>query len=202
LRVSSGSIAWKGRNLAGQPESAWRAIRGDGIGLVFQEPSAAIDPAMRVGPQVAEVLRVHRGLGRADARNRTIALLERVRIPDAARRYSAFPHELSGGMLQRVAIAIAMACQPDLLIADEPTTALDASVQRGVLELLAEIQDSTGMAILFVTHNLALVAEMADHVLVMRDGRAVETGGVVGIFENPRAGYTRELLAASRQTPW
>ncbi len=127
--------------------------------------------------------------------------MERVRIVDAARRYHAYPHEMSGGMLQRIAIAIAIACGPSLLIADEPTTALDASVQRGVLELLAELQQQSGLALLFVTHNLGLVAEMADRVLVMREGRAVEYADVLTLFENPQADYTRELLAASPRPP-
>jgi ABC-type dipeptide/oligopeptide/nickel transport system ATPase component len=157
-----------------------------------------MNPAVIVGRQVAEVLRVHRGMNRREARDETIALMERVRIADAARRFHAYPHEMSGGMLQRVAIAIAIACGPGLLIADEPTTALDASVQRDVLELLAGIQRESGMGMLFVTHNLALVAEMADRVLVMRDGREVEQAGVLELFESPQSGYTRELLDASR----
>jgi ABC-type dipeptide/oligopeptide/nickel transport system ATPase component len=201
LRVSTGTVNWRGRDLLRLPERELRAIRGVDIGLVFQEPSAAIDPAMKVGAQIAEVLQVHRGLGRAAAKTRAIALMDRVRIADAAHRSSAYAHEMSGGMLQRVAIAIAIACAPKLLIADEPTTALDASVQRGVLELLAELQRELGMAMLFVTHNLGLVAEMADRVLVMRHGRMVEQAGVYALFENPQAEYTRELLAASPRAP-
>jgi ABC-type dipeptide/oligopeptide/nickel transport system ATPase component len=197
LRVTAGEILWRGRDLARLPERDLRALRGGEIGMIFQEPTAAINPAIKVGAQIAEVIRVHLGLDRAAARARAIAAMDRVRIADAARRYHAYPHELSGGMLQRVAIAIAIACEPELLIADEPTTALDASVQRGVLELLAEIQAASGMAMLFVTHNLALVAEMADRVLVMRDGREVEQAGVYALFERPQADYTRELLAAN-----
>jgi len=200
LRVTSGKILWRGRDLAKLPERDLRALRGSEIGLVFQEPTTAINPAIKVGAQIAEVIRVHLGLDRAAARARAIAAMDRVRIADAARRYHAYPHELSGGMLQRVAIAIAIACEPELLIADEPTTALDASVQRGVLELLAEIQAASAMAMLFVTHNLALVAEMADRVLVMRDGREVEQAGVYTLFERPQAEYTRELLAANPRT--
>jgi len=201
LRVLRGEILWKGRNLAKLRERELRAVRGREIGLVFQEPTAAMNPAVPVGRQVAEVLRVHRGLSRSEAHKRAVDLMGRVRIADAARRYHAFPHELSGGMLQRVAIAIAIACEPDLLIADEPTTALDASVQRGVLELIAEIQRSSGMAVLFVTHNLALVAEMADRVLVMRDGRSVEQADVFTLFEHPQSDYARELLAATPPPP-
>jgi ABC-type dipeptide/oligopeptide/nickel transport system ATPase component len=201
LRVTVGSIVWRGRDLTKLSERELRAIRGVEIGLVFQEPSAAMNPAMTVGAQIAEVLQVHRGLCRLDAKTKAIALMDRVRIADAARRYHAYPHEMSGGMLQRVAIAIAIACEPALLIADEPTTALDASVQRGVLELLAELQSDLGMAVLFVTHNLGLVAEMADRVLVMRDGRAVEQADVYALFERPEADYTKELLAASPRPP-
>ena len=197
LRVTAGRIDWRGRDLLKVGERELRALRGNEIGLVFQEPTAAVNPAVKVGAQIEEVIRVHLGLDRRTARARAIAAMDRVRIADAARRFHAYPHELSGGMLQRVAIAIAIACEPDLLIADEPTTALDASVQRGVLELLAEIQDAAGTAMLFITHNLALVAEMADRVLVMRDGREVEQANVFALFEHPQNTYTRELLAAS-----
>jgi ABC-type microcin C transport system duplicated ATPase subunit YejF len=198
LRTTAGAIRWKGRDLAHEREGALRAVRGGEIGLVFQEPSASMDPAMKVGAQIAEVLRVHRGLSRAAAKARAIALMERVHIADAALRYHAWPHELSGGLLQRIAIAIAIACEPALLIADEPTTALDASVQRGVLELLAELQEAGGMALLFITHNLGLVAETADRVLVLRDGQVVEQASVLELFENPQSAYTRELLAADQ----
>jgi ABC-type dipeptide/oligopeptide/nickel transport system ATPase component len=201
LQVTAGEVWFRDRDLRRLGEAELRRLRGSEIGLVFQEPSAAMNPAVKVGEQIAEVLRVHRGLSRQDARDRATALMDRVHIADAARRYDAYAHELSGGMLQRVAIAIAIACGPTLLIADEPTTALDASVQRSVLELLAELQQESGMAVLFVTHNLGLVAEMADRVLVMREGRAVEYSGVHALFENPQAAYTRELLAASPRPP-
>lgn len=201
LRVSGGEILWRGRDLLNMRERELRGLRGSEIGLVFQEPTAAVNPAMKVGAQIAEVARVHLGLDRDAARRRAIAAMDRVHIADAARRYHAYPHEMSGGMLQRIAIALAIACEPQLLIADEPTTALDASVQRSVLELLAEIQSTSRMAMLFITHNLALVAEMADRVLVMRDGRSVEAAGVTALFEHPQADYTRELLAASPRSP-
>lgn len=201
LRIQSGRIDWQGRDLARLPERELRRIRGVEIGLIFQEPSAAMNPVISVGKQLSEVLRVHLNLDRKAAENRAIDLMDRVHIADAKQRYRAYPHEMSGGMLQRVAIAIAIACNPDLLIADEATTALDASVQRGVLELLAELQKDLGMALMFVTHNLGLVAEMADRVLVMRDGREVEQSGVYDLFENPQADYTRELLAASPRPP-
>lgn len=201
LQVTAGEVRFRDRDLRKLSEKELRELRGSSIGLVFQEPSAAMNPAVKVGDQIAEVVRVHRGFSRKDARARAIELMERVRITDAARRYGAYPHEMSGGMLQRVALAVAIACGPPLLIADEPTTALDASVQREVLELLAGLQQDTGMAVLFVTHNLGLVAEMADRVLVMREGRAVEYTDVFTLFENPQADYTRELLAASPRPP-
>jgi len=192
----SGSVLWKGIDLLNLPESAIRRIRGREIGTIWQEPSSVMNPAIKVGSQIAEVLRVHSGASRSDARRRAIELLDHVRIPDAGNRFHAYPGELSGGMLQRVVIAAAIACRPDLLIADEATTALDASVQRQVLELIAELQREMGMAILFVTHNLALVAEMADRVVVMRGGRLVENATVESLFSRPEAPYTRELLEA------
>jgi ABC-type dipeptide/oligopeptide/nickel transport system ATPase component len=198
LRIAGGAIVWKGDDLVALPEKRLRRIRGVEIGLIFQEPSAAMNPAVTVGVQIAEVYRVHLGFSRAKAKDAAVAAMRKVHIDEPEKRYHAWPHELSGGMLQRVAIAIAIACGPQLLIADEPTTALDASVQRSVLELLAELQERDGMALLFITHNLGLVAEMADRVLVMRDGRAVEQADVYDLFEQPRADYTRELLAASK----
>ena len=196
-RITEGRIVWKGVDLLSLPEARMRKIRGGEIGTVWQEPSSVMNPAIKVGRQIAEVVKVHTGVSAREARRRAIELLDHVRIPDAANRYHAYPGELSGGMLQRVVIAAAIACRPDLLIADEATTALDASVQRQVLELIAELQTEIGMALLFVTHNLALVAEMADQVAVMRHGRIVESGAVLDLFENPKDGYTRELLGAS-----
>lgn len=195
--ISEGRILWKGIDLLTLAEAQMREIRGGEIGTVWQEPSSVMNPAIKVGRQIAEVVKVHTGVPARKARRRAIELLDHVRIPDAANRYHAYPGELSGGMLQRVVIAAAIACRPDLLIADEATTALDASVQRQVLELISELQSEIGMAILFVTHNLALVAEMADQVAVMRHGRIVESGAVLDLFENPTDGYTRELLEAS-----
>jgi peptide/nickel transport system ATP-binding protein len=197
LRVTAGRVSWKGRDMLALPARELRAIRGAEIGFVFQEPSAAMNPAMPAGAQIAEVLRVHRGLGRAEANRLARAALARVRLADPERAFHALPHELSGGMLQRIGIALAIACGPGLLVADEPTTALDASVQRSVLELLAELQTASGMAMVFVTHDLALVAEMADRVLVLHEGRAVEQGSVLDVFEHPRTAITRGLLAAA-----
>ncbi|RME71698.1 MAG: ABC transporter ATP-binding protein [Verrucomicrobia bacterium] len=196
LTVTAARLRWRDRDLAGLSERDRRRIRGREIGMVFQDPSAALNPALPIGDQVAEALRVHRKLSRTAARAAALELLERVHLPAPAERCRAYPHELSGGMLQRVAIAVAIAPEPALLIADEPTTALDASVQREVLQLLAELQTATGMAMLFITHNLPLVAEMADRAIVMRHGRMVEQAGVLALFESPKSEYTRELLAA------
>lgn len=196
-RISEGRVLWKGTDLLTRAEAQMRKIRGGEIGTVWQEPSSVMNPAIKVGRQIAEVVKVHTGVPARKAKRKAIELLDHVRIPDAAGRYHAYPGELSGGMLQRVVIAAAIACRPDLLIADEATTALDASVQRQVLELISELQSEIGMAILFVTHNLALVAEMADQVAVMRHGRIVESGAVLDLFESPADGYTRELLEAS-----
>ncbi len=195
-RIISGSINWKGTDLLELSEVAMRKIRGKEIGTVWQEPSSVMNPAIKVGLQITEVIRVHTDASRREARQQAIELLDHVRIPDARHRFHAYPGELSGGMLQRVVIAAAIACRPDLLIADEATTALDASVQRQVLELIAELQREMGMAILFVTHNLALVAEMADRVAVMRGGRLLECAPVDRLFADPQNPYTRELLAA------
>jgi len=195
-RITEGRIFWKGIDLLPLPEARMRKIRGGEIGTVWQEPSSVMNPAIKVGRQIAEVVKVHTGATGREAKRKAIELLDHVRIPDAANCFHAYPGELSGGMLQRVVIAAAIACRPDLLIADEATTALDASVQRLVLELIAELQSEIGMAILFITHNPALVAEMADRVVVMRRGQVIETGSVLELFENPKTGYTQELLAA------
>jgi ABC-type dipeptide/oligopeptide/nickel transport system ATPase component len=194
--ITAGSINWKGTNLLEFSEVAMRRIRGREIGTVWQEPSSVMNPAIKIGLQISEVVRVHTGVTRREARRRAIELLDHVRIPEARQRFHAYPGELSGGMLQRVVIAAAIACRPDLLIADEATTALDASVQRQVLELIAELQREMGMAILFVTHNLALVAEMGDRVIVMREGRVLESAPVDRLFADPKDPYTRELLEA------
>ena len=201
LRLAAGRIRWQGREISGLSESARRHLRGGEMAMIFQEPSAAMNPAIPIGPQIAEVVRMHRNLDRREARARAIELLDRVHIADPAQRYHAYPHELSGGMLQRAAIAVAIAGEPRLLIADEPTTSLDAAVQRGVLELLAEIQSASRMGMLFITHNLALVAEMADRALVMRAGCAVEQADVCTLFAQPEQPYTRELLAAAPRLP-
>ncbi|PWF21545.1 ABC transporter ATP-binding protein [Corticimicrobacter populi] len=196
-RVAADALSFDGLDLLTLSPEVFDGLRGRRIAMIFQEPMSALNPSMRVGEQIAEVIRIHeRGVSQAQAMARAVALLERVGIREAARRARAWPHELSGGMRQRVMIAIACALSPDLIIADEPTTALDVTVQAQVLELLFSIQAETGSAVLFITHDLGVVAEIADRVIVMRQGRIVEEGPVEQIFAAPQADYTRALLAA------
>jgi peptide/nickel transport system ATP-binding protein len=192
--IASGSIRLDGRNLASLSQRDMSALRGDRIGIIFQEPMTAFDPVWSIGEQIGEVLRRHRGLGRSAARAEAIRLLDKVRIPDAHVRVDQFPHQLSGGMRQRAMIAMALACAPRLLIADEPTTALDVTIQAQVLKLLQELQAETGMAILLITHDLGIAAEMADRVVVMYAGRVVEDAPVERLFAHPVHPYTRGLL--------
>ncbi len=193
-RVTGGRVEWKGRDLLGLSEREMREIRGRHIGFVFQEPMIALDPVYTIGRQIEETLAVH-GLARGRAaRRRAVALLETVRIPDPARRAQAYPHELSGGLQQRAMIALALAAEPELLIADEPTTALDATVQAEILDLLRDMRDSLKLSMLLITHDLGVVAEMADRVAVMYAGRIVEQGHVSQIFAAPAHPYTRGLL--------
>ncbi len=182
------------RNLLTLGARAMRQVRGAEVAMVFQEPMTSLNPVQTVGAQIGEALRLHQTLKPAQVRNRVVEALAEVGIPDPRRRASAYPHELSGGMRQRVLIAMALACRPRLLIADEPTTALDATVQIQILELLKALQREHGMAVLFVTHNLAVVAEIADRVGVMYGGRIVETAGAAALFAHPRHPYTRGLL--------
>ncbi|WMT90452.1 ABC transporter ATP-binding protein [Pelagibacterium sp. H642] len=183
-------------DLASAPNRAIREVRGNEIGMIFQEPMSALNPVYTVGEQIAEVLRVHRSLDRRQADAEALALIERVRIPEARRRFGQFPHELSGGMRQRIVIAMALACRPQLLIADEPTTALDVTIQAQILHLVTTLAREDGMAVLFITHDMGVVAEIADHVVVMRHGKKVEEADVESFFVTPRAAYSRELLAA------
>ncbi|MDK8872162.1 ABC transporter ATP-binding protein [Paracoccus sp. SSJ] len=183
-------------DLAKAPPAAMRDIRGNEIAMIFQEPMTALNPVFTVGEQLAEGLIVHRGLTRAQARARALELLHEVRIPEPERRLRQYPHELSGGMRQRVVIAMAMACRPRLLICDEPTTALDVTIQAEILTLIDRLKRETGMAVLFITHDMAVVAQMADRVVVMFRGNKVEEGPVGQIFEAPREPYTQALLAA------
>jgi len=193
-RVVHGSIGFDGVNLLTLSEAEIRKIRGKDIAMIFQEPMASLNPVFTIGDQVGEGLRVHEGLSKQQARRRAIDLLDLVEIPDAASRIDAYPHQLSGGMRQRVTIAMALACKPRLLIADEPTTALDVTIQAQILDLLANLQRRFGMALLLVTHDLGVVAERADDAAIMYAGRIVEYGPVTALFATPHHPYTRGLL--------
>jgi ABC-type dipeptide/oligopeptide/nickel transport system ATPase component len=195
-RITSGSVRFQGRDLLTLPEREMREVRGAGISLIFQEPMTALNPVMRVGDQIAEALLVHGKARRADARARAVELLEAVKITDPARRVRDYPHQLSGGMRQRVMIAIALACRPPLIIADEPTTALDVTIQAQVLELLRELKTRYNLALLLITHDFGVIAEMADRVAVMFKGKLVEQGSVRDVLRHPSHEYTRNLLAA------
>lgn len=183
-------------DLVAMGEQQMRHVRGNRVAMIFQEPLTSLNPVHRVGDQIAEAIRFHQSLSKADARARALALLEQVGIPEPVKRLDCYPHELSGGMRQRVMIAIALAMEPDVLIADEPTTALDVTVQAQILDLLRTLQKKNGMAILFITHNFGVVAEIADRVMVMYAGRIVEQGSVGQVLTSPRMPYTRGLLAA------
>jgi oligopeptide/dipeptide ABC transporter ATP-binding protein len=193
-RVTGGAIHFDGKDLSSYSDSQMRQLRGRDIGMVFQEPMTSLNPVLTVGAQISEKLRMHAGLTPAQANGRTVELLDLVRIPEPRQRARHFPHQMSGGMRQRVMIAMALACGPKLLIADEPTTALDVTIQAQILDLLRSLKSEFGMAILFITHDLGVVAEMADNVVVMYAGRAVEQATVHAIFASPRMPYTRALL--------
>jgi ABC-type dipeptide/oligopeptide/nickel transport system ATPase component len=195
-RITSGRVVFEGQNLLSLSESEMRQVRGARISLIFQEPMTALNPVMRVGDQIAEALTVHRLADSREAKARAIDLLDAVRITDPARRVRDYPHQLSGGMRQRVMIAIALACRPPLIIADEPTTALDVTIQAQVLELLRELKERFRLALLLITHDFGVIAEMADRVAVMYQGRVVEQGPVRQILRDPAHAYTRSLLAA------
>jgi oligopeptide/dipeptide ABC transporter ATP-binding protein len=193
-RIAGGRILLNGRDLVAADEKTMNRIRGKEIAMIFQEPMTALNPVFRIGEQIAETLRVHEGIGRAAAAARALDLLERVGIGNPRQRLSQYPHELSGGMRQRVMIAIALACRPRVLIADEPTTALDVTIQAQILRLLRDLQRELGMAVMLITHDLGVVAQVVDRVVVMYAGRIVEQGAVADVFERPSHPYTRLLL--------
>jgi peptide/nickel transport system ATP-binding protein len=192
----SGSIRLGGQELVGLDDDAMCALRGDRIGMVFQEPMTALNPLHTVGDQIAEPLTLHRGMARGAARAEALRLLERVRLPQAAQRLDAYPHQLSGGQRQRVTIAMALACGPDLLIADEPTTALDVTIQREILELIRTLVDESGMALLMISHDLGVMARTVARLQVMYGGTVVESGPTAEVFAHLAHPYTRGLFAA------
>jgi len=191
---ASSSIRWKGEELVGISPRRLRALRGNEMAMIFQEPMSSLNPVLRIGTQIGEALTLHRGVDGRRARKMAVDLLGEVGIPEPARRVDEYPHQLSGGMRQRVMIAIALSCEPALLIADEPTTALDVTIQAQILDLLRELRQQRGMALLLITHDLAVVAESCDRVLVMYGGQIVETGPVSEVFRHPRHPYTQGLL--------
>ena len=199
--TATGSVTLDGREILGAPDSELNRVRGAKVALIFQEPQHALNPVRRIGWQLREAVRAHRKISAAAARAMAIELLTQVEIPDPHRRVDYFPHQLSGGQKQRVAIALALANDPDLLVADEPTTALDVTVQAEILALLDRIRQRTGMGVLLITHNMGVVAQCADRVVVMRGGEIVETGDTYALFDTPEHPYTRALLAAVPRLP-
>ena len=193
-RVVEGTIRFEGRDLLALSEPDMRRVRGNEISMIFQEPMTSLNPVLTIGRQIAEALILHRGLARSAARARAIEMLALVNIPEPARRVTEYPHQMSGGMRQRVMIAMALACNPKLLIADEPTTALDVTIQAQILDLMRGLKEKTGAAIMLITHDLGVVAEMAQRVVVMYAGRKVEEAPVAALFAAPRHPYTRGLL--------
>jgi len=195
-RIEAGQILFDGEDLLTLPEARIRGIRGNRISMIFQQPTSSLNPVWNVGRQVEEVLRIHRGMKGKAANARALELLRMVGIPDPERRLKAFPHEMSGGMAQRIMIAMALACEPELLIADEPTTALDVTIQAQILDLMRNLRDETGTAIVLITHDLGVVAEMCDRVAVMYAGEIVEQTDVTSLFRQPRHPYTQGLIGS------
>ncbi|AIQ25047.1 MULTISPECIES: ABC transporter ATP-binding protein [unclassified Paenibacillus] len=193
-KVTHGKIDFQGEDLLQMDKNTLRAIRGNEIAMIFQEPMSSLNPVIKIGEQIMEPLIVHLKMNKKQARIRAIELIKQVGISRPEQIADSYPHELSGGMLQRIMIAIAIACSPKLLIADEPTTALDVTIQAQILDMLREIKDNSGMSILLITHDLGVVAEMADYVIVMYSGKIVEEGEVVELFNNPKHPYTKGLL--------
>ncbi|MDM0121006.1 ABC transporter ATP-binding protein [Variovorax arabinosiphilus] len=195
-RIRGGSIVFEGRELVGASKRDMQDLRGNGMAMIFQEPMSSLNPVFTIGEQIVEGLMRHRRIGRAEAAERAIAMLRKVRIPAPEQRFHEHPHKLSGGMRQRAMIAMALACDPRLLIADEPTTALDVTIQAQILELMRELQQETGTAIILITHDLGVVAEVADEVVVMYAGRVVEQAPVQALFDAPQHPYTIGLLGS------
>jgi oligopeptide/dipeptide ABC transporter ATP-binding protein len=193
-KIEGGAILFKGKNLLDLSESEMRKVRGNEIAMIFQEPMTSLNPVFTIGFQIMEAIQLHQGVGRKEARNRTVEILKRVGIPDPDQRVDEYPHQLSGGMRQRAMIAMALSCNPALLIADEPTTALDVTIQAQIMELLANLKEELGMAILLITHNLGVVAESTNRIDVMYAGRIVEEGSTNDVFQKPAHPYTKELI--------
>jgi oligopeptide/dipeptide ABC transporter ATP-binding protein len=193
-KIVGGRILFEDTNLLELPEAKMRKIRGNQISMIFQEPMTSLNPVYSVGDQVAEVIKLHQNLSRSETRNRVIEMFQMVGIPAAARRLAEYPHQMSGGMRQRVMIAMALACNPKLMIADEPTTALDVTIQAQILDLMNKLKDETGASILFITHDLGVIAEMAQHVVVMYAGKVMEYTDAKSLFAQPRHPYTVGLL--------
>lgn len=195
--IVNGTIAFKDKDLAKTSEKEFRTIRGNEISMIFQNPSTAINPLIKIGKQLTEPLRLHQNMNKEKAKKKALELLKSVGISHAEEVFSSYPHTLSGGMKQRVMIAIALACNPELLIADEPTTALDVTIQAQILELLKKLKDETGTSIILISHDLGVVAEMVDKVVVLYSGEVVEEAEVVSLFHHPKHPYTKGLLASS-----
>ncbi len=195
-KITADRMAFNGRDLLGLSPADRRKIVGKDIAMIFQEPVASLNPCFTVGFQIEEVLRVHMGMDRTQRRRRAVELLELVGIPQPEERLGSYPHQMSGGQCQRVMIAIAIACNPKLLIADEPTTALDVTIQKQILDLLMKLQAEHGMGLIMITHNMGVVAETADRVIVQYKGRKMEEADVLSLFESPKSNYTRALLSA------
>ncbi|REJ95887.1 MAG: ABC transporter ATP-binding protein, partial [Planctomycetota bacterium] len=199
-RIAGGTVSFLGRDLVKLPDAEMRSIRGRDISMIFQEPGTSLNPVFKVGKQVMEAIVLHQKVSRSEARERTIDLFREVGIPEPERRIDSYPHEMSGGQKQRVMIAMALSCNPKLLIADEPTTALDVTIQKQILDLIRKLRDERGMAVLFITHDLGVIAEIADEVAVMFRGELVEHGDIEQILTNPQHPYTKGLLACRPHT--
>ena len=199
---ATGSVHWNGREILGLPDGELAELRGDEIGIVFQEPRTALNPIRTVGRQIAESVRIHEGLSKRDALARAVAEATRVALPDPERVVARYPHQLSGGQRQRVAIAMALACRPRLLIADEPTTALDVTIQAEILDLLLSLVEDDGMSLVFITHDLAVLSRIATHGVVLEHGRVVEAAPVSRLLSAPESVVTQELLRDATATLW